>query len=146
MKLMNLFLGAALLAGAVTASAQDAPRAYDTGPVWTWSMVEVKPGQGPAYVAVRNRHWKAARLARQKAGIETGYKMITVRDARPGEPNIILMIQYKNHAALDLSLDQNDALNKSVDAMLGARPTAEEMDKLRIQRGSATGRELVFKN
>lgn len=145
MKTLALSLAAALLAGAVTASAQDVPRTYDVGPVWTWSLIEVKPGMGDAYLALLNGNWKAERLARQKAGVEMAYKIISIDDPRDGEANLVLMVQYKNRAAFDLPLDQDDAISKAVEASMGKAMPLPEREKMRISRGTRTGQELVFK-
>ena len=145
MKLIHFAIGAAMLAGATAATAQDAPRTWEPGPVWTWSMIEVKPGMGDAYLAYLNSGWKAQRLARQKAGYELGYKIISVDDARDGEANLVLMIQYKNHAAFDMTPEQDDAVNKAVEASIGKTPPLADREKMRTSRGSRTGQELVFK-
>jgi quinol monooxygenase YgiN len=142
-------LGAAFLVSAagvsVGASAQDVPRVYDVGPVWTISRVEVKPGQGDAYMAYLNRSWKATRLANQKSGHELAYKIMTLEDSREGEPNLLLMIEYKNHAAFDRSLDETDAVNKAVEASMGKMMPLADRETMRKQHGTRTAQELVFK-
>lgn len=145
MKMIHFAVGAAMLAGATAAIAQDVPRTYDMGPVWTWTLVEVKPGKGDAYMAMLNGPWKAQRIARQKAGYELGYKIITMDDPRDGEPNLVTMIQYKNHAAFDVSLDQLEAIDKATEASTGKPLSLAERDMLRKIHGTRTGQELVFK-
>jgi hypothetical protein len=145
MKLIHFAVGAAMLAGTTAATAQDVPRTYDLGPVWTWSLIEVKPGMGDAYMAYLTGGGKAQRLARQKAGYELGYKILSVDDARDGEANLVLMIQYKNHAAFDITPEQDDAVDKAVEASMGKTPPLADREKMRISRGNRTGQELVFK-
>lgn len=145
MKIMQFAVGAAMLAASAAASAQDAPRAWDPGPVWTFSLIEVKPGMGDAYLNYLSKGWKASRLAAQKAGHEMGYKIVTIEDARDGEANLLLMIQYKNYAAFDVTPDQIDEVVKAVEAQSGKTPPLADREKMRTSRGSRTGREVVFK-
>jgi hypothetical protein len=146
MKLMHLAVGAAMLAGSTTAVAQDMPRAWAPGSVWEFSLIEVKPGMGDAYLNYLSKGWKASRLAAQKAGYETGYKIITIEDARDGEANLLLMIEHKNYASFDTTPEQYDAIGKAVEAQMGKTPSLEEREKMRTNRGSRTGREVMFKN
>jgi glucose-6-phosphate dehydrogenase assembly protein OpcA len=146
MKLMHFAVGAALLAGTTAVSAQDAPRAFTQGPVWTFNLVEVKPGMGEAYLNYLSKGWKASRLAAQKAGYETAYKIIRIDDARDGEANLLLMIQYKNYAAFDTTAEQMDEITKAVEAQMGKTPSLEDRQKMRTNRGERTGREIIFKN
>lgn len=137
--------GAALLIGSATASAQDVPRTYDVGPVWSISRIEVKPGQGDAYMAYLNKGWKATRLANQKSGHELGYKILSLEDPRDGEPNLMLMIQYKNHAAFDRPLDEDDAVANAVEAQMGKSLPMADREAMRKSHGNRTAQELVFK-
>lgn len=146
MKFMHLAIGAALLAGTTAASAQDAPRAWTPGPVWAFSLIEVKPGMGDAYLNYLSKGWKASRLAAQKAGYEMGYKIVTIEDARDGEANLLLMIQHKNYASFDTTPDQYDDITKAVEAQMGKTPPLTDREKMRTARGSRTGREVIFKN
>ena len=138
-------LGAALLVAATGATAQDTPRVYDVGPVWAISRIEVKPGQGDAYMAYLNKSWRATRMANQKSGHETGYKIISLEDSRDGEPNLLLMIQYKNFAAFDRPLDEEDAITKAVEASMGKVIPMADRETMRKSHGNRTGQELVFK-
>jgi hypothetical protein len=146
MKLMHLAVGAAMLAGATTAGAQDTPRSFTQGPVWTFNLIEVKPGMGAAYLNYLSKGWRASRLAAQKAGYETGYKIVSIDDARDGEANLLLMIQYKNYAAFDTTPEQLDEIGKAVEGQFGKTPSLEEREKMRTNRGDRTGREIIFKN
>lgn len=146
MKLLRFaVIGAAMLVGSAGASAQDVPRVYDVGPVWSISRIEVKPGQGDAYMAYLNRGWKATRLANQKSGHELSYKILSLEDPRDGEPNLLLMIQYKNHAAFDRPLDESDAVTKAVEASMGKTMPVADRETMRKSHGNRTAQELVFK-
>lgn len=137
--------GAALLLGAASVSAQDVARTYDVGPVWTISRIEVKPGQGDAYMAYLNKGWKATRLANQKSGHEMGYKVLWLDDPRDGEPNLLLMVQYKNHAAFDRPLDEEDAVTKAVEASMGKSMPMADREAMRKSHGTRTAQEAIFK-
>ncbi len=133
-------LGAALFVATVGvttgASAQDVPRVYDVGPVWSISRIEVKPGQGDAYMAYLNKGWRATRMANQKSGHEMAYKILTLEDSRDGEPNLLLMIQYKNHAAFDRPLDEEDAVTKAVEASMGKTMPMADRESMRKSHGN----------
>jgi hypothetical protein len=142
-------LGAALFVattGATTGtSAQDVPRVYDVGPVWSISRIEVKPGQGDAYMAYLNKSWRATRIANQKSGHELAYKILSLDDPRDGEPNLLLMVQHKNYAAFDRPLDEEDAINKAVEASIGKTMPMADRETMRKSHGNRTAQELVFK-
>ena len=144
----NLFGSAAcgaLLLTAAVANAQATPRVYDTGSVWSISYIEVKPGQLNAYMANINGAWRAQRALGQKRGDELSYKILEVADPRDNEPNLILMIEYKNWAVRDRTLAQAEADTKAIQGSLDkAMQATIDRGALRTQRGSLTADELKF--
>lgn len=134
---------AGLLAGA--AHAQTAPRVYENGSVWRVSYVETKPGMFDEYMAYLNGQWKASNEAGMKAGDILSYKILAVDSARDKEPNLILMIEYKNMAVFDASQAEQD---KRTAALWGSTQKAAQSsvarESMRVQRGGVLVRELKF--
>lgn len=144
----NLFAPAicgALLLSAGAAGAQATPRVYDTGSVWSISYIEVKPGQLNAYMANINGAWRSQRAIAQKRGDELGYKILQVADPRDNEPNLILMVEFKNWAVRDRTLAQAEADTKAIQGSLDkAMQATIDRGALRTQRGGLVAQELKF--
>jgi len=145
MKLLIASLLAATAWAAAPALAQD-ERPYDNGPVWVLSNIQTKTGHFDDYMRYVATSWKAKQEDSRKRGWILGYKVLTAVDARDNEPDIYLMVEYKNMAAMDVSLDEVDAQTKKLEGSVVASNRAfGERDKLRALRGSIVTRELIFK-
>lgn len=140
-----MVIGAALLMSGTLANAQQTERVYDRGSVWTASYVETKPGQFNAYMADLNKYWRAQREAAQKRGDELSYKILSIADARDGEPNLVLMIEFKNWAVRDRTIAAAEAETRQMSGSLdNARSLALNRENMRTQRGSRASVELKF--
>jgi len=148
---MRTILRAAALAAVIAscgtglAQAQTAERVYEQGTVWSISRIETKPGMLDDYMAYLNGPWRAIQEADKKRGNVISYKVLSLADARDHEPDLILMIEYKNMAVFD----QADAeLDKQTSAVFGtpvkANQAAVSREAMRVQRGSYLARELKF--
>lgn len=137
----------ALLAVATPAVAQQAPRVYDQGPVVVVSYVKVEPGQLQNYMANLNSVWRRQQEEGKKRGEVLFYGVYQVVSPRPGEPDLQLVIGYKNAAVMDTSLDE---LDRRTAAMMGSLDAAQkatiDRGKLRTIVGGTMLRELVFKD
>jgi hypothetical protein len=108
------------------ASAQYAPRSYDRGTVTLVQQYEVKPGQLNAFMQDLAADFRPAMEEGKARGAILSYSIEQPFDPRPGEPNLSLVIVYKNLAALDRPLDDADksaaahygSLEKARDALL----------------------------
>ena len=138
-------IGAALLLSATAGSAQETDRVYDRGSVWSASYIETKPGKFNAYMASLSKTWKVQREAAQKRGDELSYKILQIADTRDGEPNLVLMIEFKNWAVRDRSLATNEAETKQLMGSLDAANQLQiDRETLRTQRGGRASVELKF--
>lgn len=138
-------LTAALMVSSAAAPAQQTDRVYDRGSVWTASYISTKPGQFNAYMADLNRNWRVQREMAQKRGDELSYKILSIADAREGEPNLVLMIEFKNWAVRDRSLAAAEAdMRQLAGSLDNAQKLAIDREKLREQRGSRASVELKF--
>jgi len=90
--------------------------------------------------------WKASQEAAKKAGYITSYKVITVEARGENDPDIYLVVYYKNWAALDGATAKGDAIAKEVEGSLAAsNEAAVSRGKIRRILGSWTGQELDLK-
>jgi len=145
---VRAILVSTLLALAIGASAQaqNAPRTYDLGPVWQVSYVETKPGMFDDYMAYLNSTWRNIQEADKKKGDVLDYRVLSVESPRDGEPDVILLVEYKNMAVFDRSLDEADATMASAfGSVPKSNQAAVSRESIRTLRGNITARELMFK-
>lgn len=140
---MAAAVAAGLLAGA--AHAQTAPRVYENGSVWRIDYIETKPGMFDEYMAYLNGQWRASNEAGMKAGDILSYKVLSVDSPRDHEPDLILMIEFKNMAVFDASQEEQD---KRTAALWGSNQKAAQSSisrqSMRVTRGGVLVRELKF--
>ncbi|QUD88681.1 hypothetical protein [Phenylobacterium montanum] len=144
--LTGLLASAALLAAPMAASAQDAARPYDNGPVWDVAAIQTKPGHFDDYMRFVATVWKARQEALKAKGVVLDYKVLTVQDQRDNEPDLFLMVEYKNMAAFDVPLDDFDAMaKKEFGSVTASAKAAVDRETIRTQRGDIITRELILK-
>ncbi len=116
--------------------------------MWTVSPVETKPGKFNAYINDLSRVWRAyLEDSKKNDGDVLSYKMLSVVSARDGEPDLLLLVEFKNMAVFDRSMDYFDkqaikiqgTLDKSIEANI-------DREALRNLRGSILKREIHFTN
>jgi hypothetical protein len=131
------------LAGAV--QAQTAERVYDNGPVWQIAYIETKPGMFDDYMAYLDSTWRNIQEAYKKNGDVLDYRILAVDSPRDGEPDVILMTEFKNMSVFDRSLAEQDAIMaKSFGTVIKANQASVSRESLRKQRGMVTAREMKF--
>ena len=139
------FASAAMLATSATALAEDA-RPYDNGPVWDVSAILTKPGHFDDYMKFVSTSWRAEQEAAKAKGLVLDYKVLTVTDPRENEPDLYLMIEYKNMGAFDAPMDEQDAVTKKVfGSIAAANKTGIERESIRTLKGEMLTRELILK-
>lgn len=132
---------------AVTAVQAD-DRAYDDGgSVWAVSFIETKPGHFDDYIANLNQIWRRYLDEQKKDGYVLSYKMIPISFPRDGEPNLMLMVEFKNWEAFDRG--NNEYFDKMAEKLQGSvdQATQSNIDReaLRELRGGFVGQEISFK-
>ena len=128
-----------------TAGAQDV-RQYTDGPVTEMDYIRVEYGHFEEYVDWLNSTWKPTMEATKKAGLILDYKVVRATPKTPDQPNIFLMITYKNMAAaLDKVVEQEEVAKKVIG-------TTEVQNKARVGRnqyrtvlGTEYVREIILK-
>jgi hypothetical protein len=135
-------LGLALTS--VSALAEDHP--FAEGAVVNVEAIRTEYGRFDEYLKFLDTKWKATQEAAKKAGDITSYKVITVEPRGENDPDIYLVVYYKNWAALDGATAKRDAVAKEVDGSVSAANEAGiSRGKLRRVLGSWTGQELDLK-
>jgi len=143
----NIILSMCLAASSLSlnAHAQD-ERAYTEGPVTEVTYNHVEYGHFEEYIDWLNSTWKPTMEATKKAGLIIDYKVFSATPKSPDQPNIILMITYKNAAAaLDKGVEQEAVAKKvigSTEVQNKARVGRNEYRKL---LGIEYIRELILR-
>ena len=147
MKTRNLFASVALSAALVVApfvAAQES--SYTPGTVWEVSGITVKPGQFENYMDYLAGAWKKMQDFGVKEGWVVSYRVFAVSNPRAGEPDLYLVVEYKDYATQAQRLD----FQKKMQAHMAA--DARKMDKgfgdretMRTANGSMEMVELKLK-
>jgi hypothetical protein len=141
--LLSLFV-AVLALGTQATTAQDKP--YREGTVWSVSFIKVKPGMLDMYLrdlaVARNSVMGEAK----RQGLIVSEKILSGDAAGRDDWDVMLMVEYKNWAALDGLQDKFDTVALK---MVGSE---EKRMQLRIKRndlreilGGKTLQEIIFK-
>jgi len=113
---MNLFksiiAATALLSAATPSLAQES--SYTPGTVWESSYIKVLPGQFENYLDYLSANWKRVQEAGKKEGVVVSYHVLSTNNARQGEPDLVLIIEYKDYQ----TTAQQKALSDKVNLML----------------------------
>jgi hypothetical protein len=126
------------------ALADDHP--YSEGPVVNVSRIRTVDGKFEDYMNFVSTKWKQYQEAGKKMGDILRYEVITIEPRTPDDPDVLLVVYYKNWAALDGSIAKGDAISKSVDGSVAAANKGEA-DRASIRRvlGSSTMQVLNLK-
>ena len=128
--ILSMCLAASSLS--LDARAQD-ERAYTDGPVTELDYIRVEYGHFEEYIDWLNSTWKPTMEATKKAGLIIDYKVFQLTPKSPDQPNIILWITYKNMAALDRGVEEEEVAKKvicSTDCQNAARVHRNEYRKV----------------
>jgi hypothetical protein len=97
----------------LNAQAQDV-RQYTEGPVTLVQEMGIEYGHFEEYIDWLNSTWKPTMEATKKAGIIIDYKVFSSTPPSPDHPDIILWITYKNMAALDRGVEEEEVAKKII--------------------------------
>jgi hypothetical protein len=111
----------------LNARAQDV-RQYTDGPVTEVDYIQVEYGHFEEYIDWLNSTWKPTMEAFKKAGLIIDYKAVRATPKTPDQPNIYLMITFKDGAA---ALDKGVELEEVAKKVIGS---TEVQNKARVGR------------
>lgn len=137
---------AAMAAAALTMPAMAQESSYKPGTVWEAGRIDVLPGQFENYMDWLATTWKKIQELGKAEGIVVDYHVLSTNNARAGEPDLILLVEYKDYQ----TTAQREAFSKKVNAMMAmdARKQAAangERGKMREPMGSMAFQELILK-
>jgi hypothetical protein len=120
--------------------------AYSEGPVVNVASIRTVDGKFDDYMKWLDTTWKAEQEAAKAAGYLVSYEVISVEPRGPDDPDLYLVLTYKNWAALDGALAKADAISKQFEGSVAAANQAQS-DRARIRRvlGSSTMQVLNLK-
>ncbi|HVN44146.1 MAG TPA: hypothetical protein VMT66_02765 [Steroidobacteraceae bacterium] len=124
---------------ALTSSAWADGRDYNDGPVVNVSAIRTVDGHFDDYMHWLATGWKQQEEAAKKAGLILSYDVLLVEPRAPQDPDIYLVVRYKNWAALDNLGGKLDAVSAKLSGSV-EKANQEEADrgKLRTILGSQT--------
>jgi hypothetical protein len=126
------------------AFADDHP--FTEGQVVQVSAIRTEYGKFDEYMKFLSTTWKATQEASKKAGYTTGYKVVAVEPRGENDPDIYLVVYFKNWAALDGGTAKADAIANQVEgSVAAANKGAVDRGKIRRILGSWTGQQLDLK-
>ena len=142
----SLFVGAAMLAATLATPAMAQESSYKPGSVWEASRIDVLPGQFENYMDYLATTWKKNQEMAKAEGIVLDYHVLAVNNARQGEPNLVLIVEYKDYQ----TTAQQEAFRKKVNSMMAMdnrkQATANgDRVKMRELLGSTEYQELILK-
>lgn len=142
----QLAAAAATVGLAVSVQAMADDHAFTEGPVVNVAAIRTEYGKFDDYMKYLDTTWKAEQEAAKKTGDVLSYQVVTVEPRTENDPDIYLVIHYKNWATMDNSTAKGDAIAKQVEGTLDkANQAAVDRGKIRRVLGSWTGQELMLK-
>ena len=134
----------ALACTAFGASADDHP--YSEGSVVNVARIRTVDGKFDDYMKWISTTWKKEQDAAKKAGYILDYQVLQVEPRGPDDADLILVITYKNWAALDGALAKGDEIAKQIEGSVAAANQAQaDRSKIRRVLGASTMQELNLK-
>ena len=119
---------------------------YNEGPVWDVTLVRTRAGMTDDYLKNLAGAYKTTSEEAKKQGIIMDYKILMGDASNKDDFDLMLMVQYKNMAALDGLRDKTDPIARkligSEDVM---RQAAVKRGETRDILGTKTLREVTLK-
>jgi hypothetical protein len=133
------------LAPPVVLCAQSIP--YTEGSVWAMSMSRVTSGRGDDYYNDLRASVKRQLDEAKRQGLVLSYKVISTNATNPTDWNMLLMVEYKNMAALDGLREKMDPIaTRTVGSPEERRERALKRNEIREVIGTKLGREIILRD
>jgi len=125
-------------------AAQELP--YTEGSVFEMAFIRTLPGGYDAYMKFLQTEWKKVNEAAKKEDLILSYEVGTASPANKEDWDIVLIIEYKNMAALDgLEEKMRDVAEKAVGSSEKQEDRSKERGKIREVLGTKLVRQLKLK-
>lgn len=136
----------ALSMSGISSALADDSKSYTEGTVAEVTSVRTKPGMFDAYMKWLDTTSKQLREDEKKAGLIVDYAVYSVQPRSPQDPDIYLVVTYKNMAALDGLSDRVEPLQKKIWATRDAAAKAAiDRESMREILGTQLIRRLDLK-
>lgn len=133
------------LTGLVTAAYADG-RDYNDGPVQNVTFIRTVDGHFDDYMHWLATTYKKEQEAAKAAGLITRYEVLVGQPHGPNDADIILIIEYKNWAALDHLGGKVDQVSAKVEGSVdSANKSSADRAKIRTILGSDTVQVAALK-
>jgi len=139
---------AALLAATAltTTTAFADGRDWSDGPVINVASIRTVDGHFDDYMHWLATSFKKQQEAAKKAGLILSYRVVVVEARGPTDPDVLLVTEFKNWAALDHLGGKFDALFAQTEGSVDkANQSEAERAKIRTVLGSRTEQEAILK-
>jgi hypothetical protein len=121
-------------------------RDWNDGPVINVSSIRTVDGHFDDYMHWLATTYKKQQEAAKKAGLITSYRVIVIEPRGPNEPDILLVTEFKNWAALDHLGSKLDQISAQIEGSVEAAAKSEvDRAKIRTVLGSRTQQEAILK-
>jgi len=111
------------------------------------SMNRVKPGRGDDYYNDLRASVKRQLDEAKRQGLVLSYKVISTDATNPDDWNLLLMVEYKNMAALDgLRAKLEPIASRTVGTQEERRDRAMKRNEMREVIGTKLGREIILRD
>ncbi len=138
--------GALLAAAIITTTASADGRHWNDGGVINVAYIRTLDGHFDDYMAWLATTWKRQQETAKKAGLITDYHVFVVEARSPNDPNVILVTDYKNWAALDQLGGKMESVSTQVEGSVEkANQSEAARAKIRTVLGSETMQEALLK-
>ena len=139
-----LFAFALFAGGAVFGQAVQAP--YSEGSVWELTSVRTKYGMGDDYLKSLADKWKPTLEELKRQGVVQSYRILSASPVDRTDWDLMLMVEYKNMAALDGLDDKFRAIEaKMIGNEDAQRKLYSKRGEIREILGSKIAREITLK-
>lgn len=119
---------------------------YSEGSVWQITMVKAKAGMTDDYIKNLAKNYKAVMEEEKKQNLVLSYKILLGDASTAEDYNMLLMVEYKNMAALDGLRDKADPITQKIAGSEDQRRDASiKRADIREILGSKTMREITLK-
>jgi len=107
-------------------------RHYNDGPVVNVAAIRTVDGHFDDYMQWLATNWKKQEEAGKKAGLILSYRVLLVEARGPNDPDVYLVTEYKNWAALDGIGSKFDAVSAQVEGSV-EKANQSELDRAKIR-------------
>jgi len=138
--------GALLSLTSLATTAYADGRDWNDGPVINVASIRTVDGHFDDYMHWLATTYKKQQEAAKKAGLITAWRVVVIEPRGPNEPDILLVTEFKNWAALDgLGRKFDGILTQTEGSVDKANQSEAERAKIRTVLGSRTQQEALLK-